>query len=76
MAKRKKPWPQFIVEISSGKFYLKTRWPYHDFQDRLRYIVYQCNKSCRTFNRLSSLESCTNEFRRPNQTELLLFDKE
>lgn len=78
MAKRKKPYPPFIVHVPSGKFYMKTVPSHFSFQERLKYVVYEYGKQITSFNKNATLEQQVNpkSFRRPTRTELLLFDKE
>lgn len=77
-AKRKKPYPKFIVSTRNGAHFSKFHNELMSLQDRLKMVYYAHNTSEIFFFKNIDFDKQLRQygFRRPNQTELLLFEKE
>lgn len=78
MPKRKKPYPKFIVSTRNGTHFTKTTSSLMTIKEKLSMVYYTHNTSEFFFYKNVDFEAQLLQFgfRRPTQTELLLFEKE
>lgn len=78
MPKRKKPYPKFIVSIRNGTHFVKTVSSLMTIKEKLSMVYYTHNTSEFFFFKNVDFDEQLRQhgFRRPNQTERLLFEAE